>query len=89
MNAGGFSGTWSIRLLIRFLTVLLGLLIYLLFGFLIHNIKTIEGPSPPPALFPPHTPASLDDFSDSASSVISLRQASCFVASLRIPFQET
>lgn len=44
MNGGGLSGGWGIRLLIRFLTLLLGLLIFWLEGFLLRDIESIEGP---------------------------------------------
>jgi len=37
-------GTWGVRLLIRLFTVLLGVLVYWLLGFLVEDIESIKGP---------------------------------------------
>lgn len=44
MNSQGTRGTWGIRFLIHFFTVVLGILIFWLLGFLIQDIKSIQGP---------------------------------------------
>jgi len=44
MKTARAKGTWSIRFLIRLLAVVLGVLIFWLLGFLMRDIKSIEGP---------------------------------------------
>ncbi len=45
MSDRATSGTWGIRLLIRFFTIVLGVLIFWLLGFLMQDIVSIEGPN--------------------------------------------
>ena len=44
MNEYRARGTWGIRMLIRFFTLVLAVLIYWLLGFFVKDIKTISGP---------------------------------------------
>lgn len=44
MTANSHRGTWGIRLLIRLFSVILGILIFWLLGFLVHDIETTRGP---------------------------------------------
>ena len=44
MDRQGTRGTWGIRFLIHFFTVILGVLLFWLLGFLIQDIKSIQGP---------------------------------------------
>jgi hypothetical protein len=37
-------GTWGVRLLIRVFTVILGLLVFWLLGFLVRDIESLKGP---------------------------------------------
>ncbi len=44
MNSHGTHGTWGLRFLVHFFTVVLGVLIFWLLGFLIQDIRSIQGP---------------------------------------------